>query len=48
MFSEDLVLLEALEEAKNGGCNMELVAGFRELDKTKVQHNLVGVGAWRA
>ena len=25
---------EALEEAKDGRCNMELVAGFRELDKT--------------
>ena len=39
---------EALEEAKDGRCNMELVAEFRELDKTKVQRNLVGVAAWRA
>ena len=39
---------EALEEAKDGRCNMELVAGFGELDKTKVWCNLVGVGAWRA
>ena len=37
--------LEALEEAKDGRCNMELVAGFGELDKTKVWCNLVGVGA---
>ena len=26
---------EALEEAKDGRCNMELVAGFEELDKTR-------------
>ena len=39
---------EALEEAKDGRCNMELVAGSGELDKTKVRRNLVGVGAWRA
>ena len=26
---------EALEEAKDGRCNMELVAGFGELDKTR-------------
>ena len=36
---------EVLEEAKDGRYNMELVAGFGELDKTKVQRNLVGVGA---
>ena len=36
---------EALEEAKDGRCNMKLVEGFGELDKTKVQCNLVGVGA---
>ena len=39
---------EALEEAKDGRCNMELVAGSGELDKTKVRRNLIGVGAWRA
>ena len=39
---------EVLEEAKDGRCNMKLVAGFGELDKTKVWRNLVGVGAWRA
>ena len=39
---------EALEEAKDGRCNMELVMGSGELDKTKVWRNLVGVGAWRA
>ena len=39
---------EALEEAKDGKCNMELVAGSGELDKTKVWRNLVEVGAWRA
>ena len=32
---------EALEEAKNGGCNMELVAGFRELDKTRFREALL-------
>ena len=48
MFSEVLVLLESLEEAEDGRCNMELVAGSEELDKTKVRRNLVGVGAWRA
>ena len=26
---------EVLEEAKDGGCNMELVARFRELDRTR-------------
>ena len=39
---------ETLEEAKDGRCNMELVAGSGELDKTKVRCNLVGIGAWRA
>ena len=39
---------EALEEVKDGRCNMEFVAGFGELDKTKDRHNHVGVGAWRA
>ena len=39
---------EALEEAKDGKCNMELVAGTGELDKTKVRCNLAEVGAWRA
>ena len=39
---------EVLEEAKDGRCNMELVVGSEELDKTKVWCNLVEVGAWRA
>ena len=39
---------KALEEAKDGRCNMELIAGSKELDKAKVRCNLVGVGAWRA
>ena len=39
---------EVLEEVKDDRCNMELVVGSRELDKTKVRHNLVEVGAWRA
>ena len=39
---------EALEEVKDGRCNIEFVAGSGELDKTKVQRNLVRVGAWRA
>ena len=33
---------EALEDAKDGGYNMELVAGSGKLEKTKVQHNFVG------
>ena len=32
---------EALEEAKDGRCNMELVAGSRELDKTRFQEALL-------
>ena len=32
---------EALEDAKVGGCNMELVAGFGELDKTQFQEALL-------
>ena len=32
---------EALEEAKDGRCNMELVAGFRVLDKTRFQEALL-------
>ena len=32
---------EALEEAKDGRCNMVLVAGFRELDKTRFQEALL-------
>ena len=36
---------EALEEAKDGRCNMALVAGSRELVKTKVRCNLVGAEA---
>ena len=33
-----------MEEAKDGKCNMELVARSGELDKTKVWRNLIGVG----
>ena len=32
---------EALEEAKDGRCNMELVAGSKELDKTRFQEALL-------
>ena len=32
---------EALEEAWNGKCNMELVAGSRELDKTRFREALL-------
>ena len=32
---------EALEEAKDGGCNMELVAGSGELDKTRFREVLL-------
>ena len=32
---------EALEEAKDGRCNMELVAGFGELDKTRFRKALL-------
>ena len=36
---------ETLEEAKDGKCNMELVAGFGELDKTRFQEVLLeGLG----
>ena len=35
MFSEVLVLLEELREVKDGRCNMELIAGYGELDKTE-------------
>ena len=31
---------EALEEAKDGRCNMELVAGSEELDKTQLARDL--------
>ena len=34
---------EALEEAKDGKCNMELVAGSGELDKTRLQEALEGL-----
>ena len=30
-----------MEEAKDGGCTMELVAGFGELDKTRFQEALL-------
>ena len=39
---------EALEEAKDDRCNMELVAGSKELNKIKVRRNLIRVGAWWA
>ena len=32
---------EALEEAKDGICNMELVVGFGELDKTRFREALL-------
>ena len=32
---------EALEEAKDGRCNMELVAGSKELDKTRFREALL-------
>ena len=32
---------KALEEAKDGRCNMELVAGSRELDKTRFRETLL-------
>ena len=32
---------EALEEAKDGRCNMELVVGSRELDKTRFREALL-------
>ena len=35
---------EALEEAKDGRCNMELVAGSKELDKTRFREALEGLG----
>ena len=32
---------KALEEAKDGGCNMELVVGFGELEKTRFREALL-------
>ena len=32
---------EVLEEAKDGRCNMELIAGFKELDKTRFREALL-------
>ena len=45
IFSECQVVIwccwEALEEAKDDRCNMELIAGIRELDKTRFQEALL-------
>ena len=39
---------EALEDAKDGRCNMELVAGFGKLEKIKFDVILFEQEAWRA
>ena len=39
---------EALEDAKDGGCNMELIEGFRKLEKTQLGITLLEQEAWRA
>ena len=37
VFSEVLVLLGSIEEIKDGRCNMKLIAGSGELNKTQFQ-----------
>ena len=39
---------EALEDAKDGKCNMELIAGFGKLEKTRFSVALLEQEAWRA
>ena len=42
------VFLEALEDAKDGRCNIELIAGSRKLEKTRLGLTLLEQEAWRA
>ena len=41
-------LWEALEDAKDGGCNMELIVGFEKLEKIRLSVTLLEQEAWRA
>ena len=43
-----LELWEALEDAKDGGSNMELIAGSDKLEKTRLGLTLLKQEAWRA
>ena len=43
-----LELWEALEGAKDGGCNMELIAGYDKLEKTRFGVTLLEREAWKA
>ena len=39
---------EALVDAKDGGCSMEFIAGFKKLEKTRLALTLLEQEAWRA
>ena len=39
---------EALEDAKDGGCNMELIAGSGKLEKTQLGLTLLEQEVWKA
>ena len=43
-----LELWEVLEDAKDGGYNMELIAGSGKLEKTMLGLTLLEQEAWRA
>ena len=43
-----LELWEALEDAKDGGCNMKFIAGSGKLEKTRFDVTLLKQEAWRA
>ena len=43
-----LELWEALENAKDGGSNMELITGSRKLEKIRFNVTLLEQEAWRA
>ena len=43
-----LELWEALEDAKNDGCNMELIAGSGKLEKVRFGVILLEQEVWRA
>ena len=39
---------EALEDAKDGGCNMEFIAGSGKLERALLGLTLLGQETWRA
>ena len=41
-------LWEALEDAKDGGCNIELIAGSSKLEKIRFGVTLLEQEVWRA